>query len=89
MVRSMSVAAATALLFGSCATQRFCDALIYGHTKDVAEADITRSLRELLLQLALIVEQQFRITHHIHKKDVPNLQPNVRIRLSGRGCFHS
>ena len=43
MVRSLSLAL-IAVLFASCATQKFGDAFLYGHTKDVTEADIRAAL---------------------------------------------
>jgi hypothetical protein len=43
MKRSLSLVL-VAVLFASCATQKFGDALLYGHTKDVTEADIRAAL---------------------------------------------
>ena len=44
MTRPLSVLTAVALLFSSCATQKFGDAIIYGHTKDVTDADIRAAI---------------------------------------------
>jgi hypothetical protein len=38
------LAITAALVLASCATQKFGDAIIYGHTRDVTEADIRAAL---------------------------------------------
>jgi hypothetical protein len=38
---------------------------------------------ECLESFALFVEEQFRVSHHVHEQDVADLQLEIRFRISG------
>jgi hypothetical protein len=38
---------------------------------------------ELLLEFTLFVEEQLRVTDHVHEQDMPDLQMNIGFRVSG------
>jgi len=53
---------------------RFCNVNLLGICDD---------LGELFLEFALFVEEQFRVTDHVHEKNVANLQLKLGLRISG------
>ena len=73
MVRSLSLAL-IAVLFASCATQKFGDAFLYGHTKDVTEADI---------RAALAVRTTGGPDRHIYEIEVIS-RDEIRLHLMSR-----
>ena len=75
MTRPLSVLTAAALLFSSCATQKFGDAIIYGRTKDVTDADVRAAIaaRTSLSRMA-----------HVYEIEVVN-RDRIRLYLIQRG----
>src|SRR5436190_18282416 len=74
MVCRATLVVAVALVVVSCATQRFNDALIYGHTKDVTDADV----RAALAARASLREM------HVYEIEVVN-RDKIRLYLMPRG----
>jgi hypothetical protein len=69
------LAISAALVLASCATQKFGDAIIYGHTKDVSEADI---------RAALAARGTFSPKAHVYEIEVVN-RDRIRLYLMPRG----
>src|SRR4030095_9379140 len=42
---------------------------------------VADDLGKLFLELALFVEEQLRVTDHVHEQDVPDLQLKIRSRI--------